>query len=225
MSHPVVHAEIRSTDPDATRAFFARLFGWSYSAGAYPGYTFVDTGVEGALPTAISPLQGDDDAVIWFVGVKDVRAALAKVSAFGGTPTPATKLIEGQQTTYRWPQVLPDGKHMLFMGASHVTPKAGTNGIYWGGFDGKPATLVMSSASSGLYASGYLLFLRENTLMAQKFDPGTGALSGDPHSVAENIFRDDGTWRSLFSVSENGVLAYQVSTNVSRSCRIHGWNT
>jgi len=85
MAHPVVHAEIRSTDPDATRAFFTGLFGWRYSDGAYPGYTFVDTGVEGALPTAISPLQGDDDAVIWFVGVQDVRAALAKAEELGGT--------------------------------------------------------------------------------------------------------------------------------------------
>ena len=63
MPHPVIHAEIRSADPDATRAFFADLFGWTYSDGAFPGYTFVDTGVEGALPTAISPLQGDGDAV------------------------------------------------------------------------------------------------------------------------------------------------------------------
>ena len=68
MSHPVVHAEIRSSDPDATRAFFSGLFGWSYSDGAYPGYTFVDTGVASALPTAISPLQGDSDTVLFFVG-------------------------------------------------------------------------------------------------------------------------------------------------------------
>ena len=27
MAHPVVHAEIRSQDPDATRRFFADLFG------------------------------------------------------------------------------------------------------------------------------------------------------------------------------------------------------
>jgi len=66
MAHPVIHAEIRSADPDATRDFFGRLFGWSYSDGAYPGYTFVDTGVDGALPTAISPLQGDGDAVLFF---------------------------------------------------------------------------------------------------------------------------------------------------------------
>jgi predicted enzyme related to lactoylglutathione lyase len=85
MGHPVVHAEIRSTDPDATRAFFAGLFGWSYSDGAYPGYTFVETGVESALPTAISPLQGDSDAVRFVVGVPDVAAALARAEELGGT--------------------------------------------------------------------------------------------------------------------------------------------
>ena len=95
MAHPVVHAEIRSTDPDATRTFFAGLFGWSYSDGAYPGYTFVDTGVEGALPTAISPLQGDDDAVIWFVGVQFVRAALAKAEELGGSIVQPAQEVPG----------------------------------------------------------------------------------------------------------------------------------
>jgi predicted enzyme related to lactoylglutathione lyase len=85
MPHPVVHAEIRSTDPEATRAFFAGLFGWSYSDGAFPGYTFVDPGVADALPTAISPLQGDSDTVLFFVGVQDVAAALAKAEELGGS--------------------------------------------------------------------------------------------------------------------------------------------
>jgi len=78
MSHPIVHAEIRSSDPDATRAFFGDLFGWTYpTEGAVPGYTFVETGVPGALYTAISPLQGDDDLVTFFVGVEDVAGAIA----------------------------------------------------------------------------------------------------------------------------------------------------
>ena len=37
MAHPVIHAEIRAGDPDATRAFFSELFGWTYSDGAFPG--------------------------------------------------------------------------------------------------------------------------------------------------------------------------------------------
>jgi predicted enzyme related to lactoylglutathione lyase len=85
MSHPVVHAEIRSSDPDATRAFFGELFGWSYpTEGALPGYTFVETGVPGALYTAISPLQGDGDLVTFFVGVDDMTDTIAQTVALGG---------------------------------------------------------------------------------------------------------------------------------------------
>jgi predicted enzyme related to lactoylglutathione lyase len=86
MSHPIVHAEIRSADPDATRAFFGELFGWTYpTQGAYPGYTFVETGVPGALYTAISPLQGDGDLVTFFVGVADMDVAIADATRLGGT--------------------------------------------------------------------------------------------------------------------------------------------
>ena len=88
MNHPIVHAEIRSSDPDATRAFFGELFGWTYpTEGAYPGYTFVETGVPGALYTAISPLQGDGDngdLVTFFVGVEDMGAAIADATRLGG---------------------------------------------------------------------------------------------------------------------------------------------
>jgi predicted enzyme related to lactoylglutathione lyase len=85
MSHPVVHAEIRSSDPDATRAFFGEVFGWTYpTEGALPGYTFVETGVPGALYTAISPLQGDSDVVTFFVGVEDMDATVADATRLGG---------------------------------------------------------------------------------------------------------------------------------------------
>lgn len=86
MSHPVVHAEIRSSDPDATRAFFGEVFGWTYpNEGSLPGYTFVETGVPGALYTAISPLQGDSDIVTFFIGVEDVDATIADATRMGGT--------------------------------------------------------------------------------------------------------------------------------------------
>jgi predicted enzyme related to lactoylglutathione lyase len=84
MAHPVIHAEIRSADPDATRAFFSELFGWTYSDGAFPGYSFVDTGADGAIPTAIGPLQGGADTALFFVGVEDVQATLAKAEQLGG---------------------------------------------------------------------------------------------------------------------------------------------
>jgi uncharacterized protein len=86
MAHPVVHAEIRSADPDATRQFFADLFGWKVaSEGAFPGYTFIDTGAEGGPYVAISPRQGAEDEVLFFVAVEDVAATLTRVEQLGGT--------------------------------------------------------------------------------------------------------------------------------------------
>ena len=95
MAHPVIHVEIRSADPDATRAFFGELIGWAYADGALPGYTFVDTGVEGALPTAIGPLQGGADSVLFFVGVQDVEATLTRAEQLGGTTIQPAQTVPG----------------------------------------------------------------------------------------------------------------------------------
>jgi uncharacterized protein len=95
MPHPVVHAEIRSSDPDATREFFGKLFGWCYSDGAYPGYTFVASGADGGPPTAISPLQGTSDQVLFFVGVDDVASALSKAEALGGSIVQPAQQVPG----------------------------------------------------------------------------------------------------------------------------------
>ena len=93
MAHPVIHAEIRSTDPDATRAFFGSLLGWTYSDGAFPGYTFVETG--GGIPTAIGPLQGGKDSVLFFIGVEDVEATLAQAEKLGGTIVQPAQQVPG----------------------------------------------------------------------------------------------------------------------------------
>jgi predicted enzyme related to lactoylglutathione lyase len=85
MPNPVVHFEIRSTDPDASRDFYAKVFGWTFPDGGFPGYTYIETGVDGAVPGGISPLQGGDPLVTFFVGVADVGAALNQAAENGGT--------------------------------------------------------------------------------------------------------------------------------------------
>ncbi|HEX3592209.1 MAG TPA: VOC family protein [Pseudonocardiaceae bacterium] len=96
MAHPVVHAEIRSQDPDATRRFFADLFGWkAASEGAFPGYTFIDTGAEGGTHVAISPRQAEEDEVLFFVAVDDVDATLARAEQLGGNVVQPAQHVPG----------------------------------------------------------------------------------------------------------------------------------
>lgn len=93
MGNPVVHFEIRAGDPDATRDFYGRLFGWDYPAGGIPGYTYVETGVPGAIPGGIGPTQGGSELVTFFVGVDDVDSALEEAERLGGKVVqPATKV-------------------------------------------------------------------------------------------------------------------------------------
>ncbi len=85
MPHPVIHAEIRSQDADATREFLAELFDWKVaSEGGFPGYTFMDTGATEGPAVAISPRQGTEDEVLFFVAVDDVAATLTKAEELGG---------------------------------------------------------------------------------------------------------------------------------------------
>jgi hypothetical protein len=96
MPHPVIHVEIRSEDPDATRAFYADLFDWKVaSEGAFPGYAFVDTGAEGGPATAIGPRQGAEDEVLFFVAVDDVAATLQRAEELGGTIVQSAQEVPG----------------------------------------------------------------------------------------------------------------------------------
>jgi predicted enzyme related to lactoylglutathione lyase len=93
MPSPVVHFEIRSADPDASRAFYGPLFGWTFPDGGIPGYSYVETGTEGAIPGGISPLQDGRPLVTFFVGVADVAATLKAAEAAGGRIVqPATQV-------------------------------------------------------------------------------------------------------------------------------------
>ena len=63
---------------------------------------------------------------------------------------------------------------------------------------------------------GYLLFLREGTLLAQPFDTRQMKLTGEPLPIAEQVGREAGYWnevRGNFSVSDNGLLVYDSSVN------------
>jgi predicted enzyme related to lactoylglutathione lyase len=96
MGNSIVHFEIRSTDPDASRAFYGELFGWSYPPGGFPGYTYVDSGTtEGTIPGGISPTQDGEPMVTVFAGVADVQATLDRAVQLGGRIVQPAQKVPG----------------------------------------------------------------------------------------------------------------------------------
>jgi eukaryotic-like serine/threonine-protein kinase len=147
------------------------------------------------------------DGVILFT--PDVRTPIYRVSVAGGPGTPVTEFeTDPLGTTHRWPYFLPDGRHFLYLA---LRPGGGskTDGVYVASLDRKMNRFLLRANSNVVYASGYLLFSRDNTLMAQPFDAKHLELNGDAFPVAEQVQYDSLLWRGVFSVSQNGILAFQ----------------
>jgi eukaryotic-like serine/threonine-protein kinase len=147
------------------------------------------------------------DGVIIFRG----GDSLWKISQAGGIATAATSVDASREQFHAVPTFLPDGKHFIYVRGGGAPE---TNGIYAGSLDAKPAEQsrerIMPGQNTASYVNGYLLFMRENTLMAQAFDAGRLKLRGEPTPVAEHVAISGAA--GVFSVTSNGALAYRAET-------------
>jgi Tol biopolymer transport system component/tRNA A-37 threonylcarbamoyl transferase component Bud32 len=146
----------------------------------------------------------------------NIRSGLYQVPASGGTPAAVTTVDTSKHSTHRWPQFLPDADHYIYLATNHAGQRE-FSGIYVGSLSGsgQSGRLLLSTDAGALYASGYLLFLRKNDLMAQHFDLSRLELQADPIRIAERALNDQGIWRGVFTASNNGILTYAMGANAA----------
>ena len=138
----------------------------------------------------------------------NTQQPLVRVSAMGGTPMPVTALSE-TYTTHRWPALMPDGEHFVYFAANHNAPSSADTAIFWASMDGKQNKFLLHTLSNAIFASGYLLYVRENELMARRFNPSTGDFEGEATVLNDDVQVDGSVWRGTFTSSDNGTLLYQ----------------
>jgi len=136
-------------------------------------------------------------------------SSLYRVSAAGGEASAMVTVdVPHGEFPRMFPQFLPDGRRYLYFSAGGQRP--GTRIVGVGSLDSQEKKQILNADFAAIYAPpGYLLFRREATLMAQRFDAVKLELSGDPFPVAEQVGFDGTSFQTLASASENGVLAFQ----------------
>jgi eukaryotic-like serine/threonine-protein kinase len=118
----------------------------------------------------------------------------------------------------RWPQFLPDGKHFLCFARSDVVSQSG---VFVGSLDGSPLKLVFHSDSDAVYAPpGYLLFVQQGVLMAQKFDTKSFTLSGQALPLATHVEVNSIIYRAIVTASDTGLLVYATGEGGSGSMEL-----
>jgi Tol biopolymer transport system component len=129
--------------------------------------------------------------------------SLYRVADRGGTTEPVTSIDRSdnrREIAHRWPQFLPDGRHVIY---TAITSNGEGDGVFVSSLDSGEAKKLMSGLALVAYAAESLLLARNGMLLIQPFDFRTLEFSADarPLRFAEQVDR--------FSASANGVLAYR----------------
>jgi eukaryotic-like serine/threonine-protein kinase len=163
--------------------------------------------------TAICDTRGPGRGGTWTSDGRILFAALAtsifEVPASGGAPSPLTKFdAVNRDAAHYWPQALPGG-NFLYM-AQSAQPDG--SGVYAASLaDPNHRVRLISTDTNAIYASGYLLWMRGTTLMAQPFDPKNLKLTGEAAPVADPVGKSAITGRMNVAASSNGLLLYSAS--------------
>jgi Tol biopolymer transport system component len=174
--------------------------------------------VSGGTPLTISKVNRSRGAA-WAPDGTIVLSAspgsgLSRVPVSGGDPQPLTTLDASKnEATHRWPQILPDGKTVIFTShtsASDSFDRAVIEAVH---LDTGVRTVIHSGGAYGRYVpSGHLIYLANNTIFAVPFDPGSLKIEGQPVPVVQDVTNFVGEGSANFTFGANGLMAYMRGT-------------
>ncbi len=135
------------------------------------------------------------DGTILFGG----QGKILKINAGGGPVTEA--LRPGTPAGARAPWFLPDDRHFLFYVEAPKEVAKTEARVYVGDLKtGEQRFLTRADEPAKYTSPGYLLYVKSDSLMAQRFDAGKLRLLGDPVAISPIS--------GAFSVNDTGLLGY-----------------
>ena len=189
------------------------------SLGFFAGDKLKRTDVSGTTPVVLCPTLSSvgysgswgRDGRILFASLSAGTGIMA-VSSAGGTPVEERKTDPSRgEASLRFPHFLPDGRQYLYLARDRDA-----GGQLMLAAEGQPPRAIMRVLSNVQYVDpGYLVYVREGTLLAQRFDVATGSVSGDPIAIADPVNYFSSTANAHFSASRGGVVVYQSHTDVA----------
>ncbi len=153
---------------------------------------------------------GENDQIVYS---PNIRTSIYSIAASGGTPVEITKYDPETETTHRWPVLLPDGEHFVY-----VSRRRGEGGTEMGrlmlaSLDRGEARVLIEDSTNSIYVPGYLLHGKGQSLFAQPFDLDKLETIGRGIPIVD---RDVSLWEpknlAMFTASDDGTVIYLPSS-------------
>ncbi len=191
---------IEGTD-NASRPFWspdARFVGF-FAAGRLKRVASTGGPVQALAPTSGLTVSGGswgaDDTILF----SSFRSGVNAVPASGGAVTAVTQLDAGKrETAHRWPQFVSNGKDFVY---SIYSEDAGRSGTYVGSIGSSSQVRLIDEPGAVYVPAGYLLYVRDKVLMAQRIDLSSRRVMGGPMLVADEAFAPKPTSGAVISAS------------------------
>jgi Tol biopolymer transport system component len=170
--------------------------------------------VDGGNPVIVCSVDAIPFGVSWdTTGILfEADGSIMRVPADGGKPE--TLIASGTSDRVRNPQMLPDGRTVLY---TVVAATANTRNIASADYPARivaqrtmssePARVLVSSGMEGRYLStGHLAYVSRGVLFAAPFDVRSMNVTGGPMALVRGVRSEGGT--ALYGVSTTGSLVY-----------------
>jgi Tol biopolymer transport system component len=152
------------------------------------------------------------------------RGPIVRIPASGGEPVQVTRRPDSVREYHAYPSFLPDGQRFLYLRES---PNAASSGVFVGDIRLSPeeqnTTRVLPITSAPIFVpgatpqSGHLLFIRNGSLMTQRFDADRLESIGEALKLADDMAD---VASPLYSASSSGVLAFRRGAALSEEKRL-----
>ena len=127
-------------------------------------------------------------------------STVLRIAASGGEPTPVVSqprggnlfpVFVGTGPTFFFQPIAPEQVRLARLGSTNSEP------------------LLRDAVTAAWHPSGYVLFVRQGALLAQRFDMAQGKLVGNEVSVADGVLTSNFGVGTALSVSGSGIVSYR----------------
>ena len=216
---------IRGTDEDPMEPVFSPDGQWlAYfvpaegdGANSNGRYLLNKIAVAGGAPVTLGQLASAPEGATWqnqTITFAINTASVASVQTIPDSGGTLRTVFEGDPSKERLmqPQLLPGGKHLMFVSVPRTTATGGQGGegqiviqsLDGGGKDRR--ILVAAGTDPRVLPSGQIVYIHDGNLLAVPFDIGNLAVTGGPISILEGVTE---TISGQFAISAEGALAFR----------------
>jgi serine/threonine protein kinase/Tol biopolymer transport system component len=155
--------------------------------------------VTASLAKAPSPYGGTwgADGILF---TPTVGSTVLRIPQSGGEPTP---VVSQPQSSNLFPVFVGAGPTFLFQPIARPEVRLARLGST------DVELLLPDAITAAWHPSGYMLFVRQGALLAQRFDMGDGKMAGAEVSVADGVMTSNSGLGTALSVSASGIVAYR----------------